>query len=417
VNRAFATALIAAAVLLLDGCALWKLKKDVARLEGLVLIGGHVSRAHEDDAPIVVVLSTSSPAKVADSFVLERSGPYFFVVPEGTYRIAAFVDRNHDFIYQPDVEPAAYYGAPTDVRVAAGAPISRLDVHIGSEPRVRLDFPISVGDLGKRGTRELPTIQLGDIVTLDDSRFSAQNGKLGLWQPVEFLFDVGAGFYFLQPFDPAKVPVLFVHGAGGTPRDWRYLIEHLDRTKFQPWVLYYPSGVDLDLAARGTARWMNTLAVRYKFQRVIIVAHSMGGLVSRATINAMTAGGNGGTLALFISISTPWNGYAAAASGVEHSPVVMPMWTDMAPGSPFLEGMFGTSLPPQCPYYLLFSYAGHSLLLDQANDGVVALSSELALPAQRAAKQVYGFDESHVSILRSAEVSQTLNMLLANAAR
>ncbi len=37
-------------------------------------------------------------------------------------------------------------------------------------------------------------------------------------------------------------------------------------------------------------------------------------------------------------------------------------------------------------------------------------------PAQQAARKVYGFNESHVSILDSAEVSQTLNTLLAGAA-
>jgi len=407
---------LAVAALLLDGCAFRGLRKDVERLEGLGLIGGHVSRASDEDAPIVVVLTTSAPATVVDSFVLDRPGAYFFVVPAGTYQIAAFVDRNRDFVYQPNTEPAAYYGAPTAVPVAAGQKISGRDLHIAAEPRVQLDFPISVGNLGTRGTRELPAIQLGDIVSLDDPRFAAANGERGLWQPVEFLFEVGAGFYFLEPYDPKKTPVLFVHGAGGTPDDWRYLIEHLDRAQFQPWLLYYPSGLDLDDIARGAARWLNTLAARYEFQRVIIVAHSMGGLVSRATIDHLVASGSGGLPALFITISTPWNGYAAAASGAKHSPVVMPMWTDMAPGSPFLQEILRTPLPPECPYYLLFSYAGRALL-EEANDGVVALSSELALPAQRAAKNVYGFDESHMSILRSAEVSQTLNTLLANAVR
>jgi pimeloyl-ACP methyl ester carboxylesterase len=405
-----------AAILLLDGCALWSLRKDMTRFDALGLVGGHVSRVHDDDAPIVAVLTTGAPEKVIDSFVLDRSGAYFFVAPAGTYQIAAFVDRNRDFIYQPDAEPAAYYGAPTAVPVAPGQKVGGLDVHIGADPSTRLNFPVSVSDLGKRGTHVLPAVQIGDIVTLDDARFSPENSKLGLWQPVEFLFDVGAGFYFLEAFDLKKIPVLFVHGAGGTPRDWRYLIEHLDRTKFQPWLLYYPSGFDLDLIARGGARWLNTLAARYEFQHFIIVAHSMGGLVSRATINQLTANGTGGMPAMLITISTPWNGYAAAAAGAEHSPVVMPMWTDMAPGSPFLTEIFHTALPSQCPYYLLFSYGGHSLLLNQANDGTVTVSSELALAAQHAADKVYGFDESHMSILSSAEVSQTLNMLLAAGA-
>lgn len=408
---------ILASTPLLNGCMLRALKKDIARLESLGLVGGHVSRAVDDEAPIIVVLTTSAPPTVLDSFVLARPGSYFFVVPEGTYRIAAFVDRNGDFAYQPEQEPAASYGAPADIRVAAGQKVGGMDVHIESEPGARLDFPISALDLGRRGTRELPPVRLGEIVTLDDPRFSPENGHLGLWQPVEFLFNVGAGFYFLEPYDAKKMPVLFVHGAGGYPNEFRYLIEHLDRTKFQPWLLYYPSGLDLDVIALAATRWIGTLAVRDEFERIAVVAHSLGGLVSRAAINQVAADTGGGKLAAFVSISSPWNGYAAAAQGVEHSPVIMPMWKDMAPGSPFLTGLFRPPLPPQCPYYLLFSYAGHSLLLSEANDGVVPLSSELAPAAQQAATRVYGFNETHNSILNSAEVSQTLNAILAATVR
>jgi pimeloyl-ACP methyl ester carboxylesterase len=399
----------------LDGCALVRSKEDVGRLQALGLIGGHVSVATEADAPVIVVLSASPPAGVIDSVVLNRPGAYFFAVPPGTYQVAAFVDRNRDFTYQPAAEPAAYYGAPTPVAVGRGQKAGAVDIQIPAEPHGGLDLPIAVGNLGRRGAGELPPIQIGDVVTLDDPRFNPKNGEHGLWQPVDFLFTVGAGFYFLEPFSPKKVPVLFVHGAGGTPGDWRYLIEHLDRSTFQPWVVYYPSGMDLDFLARGFARWMSAIAARYELQRFIIVAHSMGGLVSRAAINDMADRPVGAKLVQFVTISSPWNGYGAAASGGEPSPTVVPTWVDMAPGSQFLERMFRTPLPTQCPYYLLFSYGGYAPRLRDANDGVVALSSELALPAQHTAKKVYGFDASHMSILRSAEVSQTLNTLLAGA--
>jgi pimeloyl-ACP methyl ester carboxylesterase len=415
--RAKAGVIIGVAALLLQGCSLWGLRKDVERLNVMGLVGGHVTRTQTDDAPIVVVLTTGAPAHIVDSFVLERPGAYFFVVPAGTYRIAAFSDRRRDLTYVPEVDPAAYYGAPAEVQVAAGQKIGGLDVSLPAAPGVPLDFSVAAADVGKRGTAALPPVRVGEIVALDDPRFAPENGKLGLWQPVEFLFDVGAGFYFLEPFDAKKVPVLFVHGAGGTPRDWTYLIEHLDRKRFQPWLLYYPSGADLGLIARGAARWMNTVTVRYDVKNLIFVAHSMGGLVSRATINQMVAGGNGGLLKLFVSISSPWNGYGAAAAGVEHSPVVMPMWRDMAPGSPFLADLFRTPLPKTCPYYLFFSYRGHSMVLHEANDGVVPVASELAMSAQQAAVKVWGFDESHVSILRSAAVSETLNGVLRGAVR
>lgn len=44
------------------------------------------------------------------------------------------------------------------------------------------------------------------------------------------------------------------------------------------------------------------------------------------------------------------------------------------------------------------------------------LPCELALPAQLSAKKVYGFDESHMTVLTNAEVAHTLNALLDSVA-
>lgn len=413
-NKAVALAL-SAVLAVASGCAMIRLHRDVTRLEGSALLGGHVS-GQPDSAPVIVVLTTGSPPTIVDTYFLPRPGPYFFQVPAGRYRIAAFVDANGDSTYEPATEAAAWYGAPSDVVATGGQRLADLDVHFTRGPGARLDFPISVPRMETRGNKDLPAIALGEQISLDDPRFSAENGKLGLWQPVEFLFKVGGGYFFLQPFDEKKIPVLFVHGAGGEPGYFRDLIAHLDHTRFQPWLIYYPSGLGLDATARGAARWMSVLASRYHFKRLVIVAHSMGGVVARATINDMVANGDGGMVALFVSMSTPWNGHSGAAFGAD-APVVMPMWTDMVPGSPFLQRLFATPLPSGCPFHLMFSYRGRSLREGRANDGVVELSSELAPAAQQAAARVYGFDEDHMSILASREVSQALNGILSGVSR
>jgi pimeloyl-ACP methyl ester carboxylesterase len=414
IRRKTMAAVLGTALVVASGCAMIRLHKDVTRLSGYALLGGHVS-GQPADAPVIVVLTSGSPPTIVDSYYLPRPGPYFFQVPAGQYRIAAFVDANGDATYEPATEAAAWYGAPTDVVAAPGQRLSDLDVRFGG-PGVRLDFPITAVQAGTRSSKDLPAIALGDLIKLDDPRFSEENGKLGLWQPVEFLFKVGGGYFFLQPFDEKKIPVLFVHGAGGEPGYFRDLITHLDQTRFQPWLLYYPSGLGLDATARGAARWMSVLASRYHFKRIVIVAHSMGGVVARATINNMVANGDGGMVALFVSMSTPWNGHSGAAYGAD-APVVMPMWTDMVPDSPFLKNLFATPLPAGCPFHLMFSYRGRSLREGQANDGVVELVSELAPAAQHAAARIYGFNESHMSILASREASDTLNGILAGVSR
>jgi pimeloyl-ACP methyl ester carboxylesterase len=169
---------------------------------------------------------------------------------------------------------------------------------------------------------------------------------------------------------------------------------------------------------RGLVRALGALQVKYGFSRLILVAHSMGGLVTRAALNYTIENvGTGRTVHVpaFVSISTPWNGHSGAAKGVQYSPVVAPSWEDMAPGSSFLTRLSQTALLPECEYSLFFSYRDGGMLSGEANDGTVTVSSELAMPIQRQAARVMGFDENHTSILESREVAVQLNAILDRA--
>jgi hypothetical protein len=55
---------------------------------------------------------------------------------------------------------------------------------------------------------ELRHYQMGQVVSLDDPRFSATNARWGLWVPLEFLPETGAGLYFLQEYARDKTPIL-----------------------------------------------------------------------------------------------------------------------------------------------------------------------------------------------------------------
>ena len=116
-----------------------------------------------------------------------------------------------------------------------------------------------------------------------------------------------------------------------------------------------------------------------------------------------------------VSVLSPWNGHSAAAAGVKYAPVAAPSREDMAPGSPFLIGLPQIALPPECEYTLLFSYRGSATVSGEANDGTVAVSSELSMPIQRQAAHVMGFDESRASILESRDVAAMLNGILTRA--
>jgi pimeloyl-ACP methyl ester carboxylesterase len=392
-----------------------RLERDLSRLADLAVVQGRVSQTPDRLDPLVVVLQGRGPEETVDYYVLARPGPYFFAVPAGSYRIAVFADRNRDLAYQPESEPAVYYGDGAEIALATGQRRDGLDIELDGGRTRPIDLAVGKLTERSRGVSQLPDIHLGTIASLADPRFSPENAQLGLWEPVRFVFEVGAGVYFLEEYDPAKVPVLFVHGALGTPRDFAFLISRLDRSRFQPWLVYYPTALDLAGTARAINRVMVRLYARFEFSRIAVVAHSMGGLVARAALNQAVEDVSGYRLVsvpIFVTISTPWNGQVMAGLGAAHAPVPAPSWISMTPGSPFLRALPKTHLPPETRYHLFFSYRGDSALIGETNDEVVAVSSELPLALQREATTVLGFDEDHQSILRSEEVSDALDRIL-----
>ena len=340
-------------------CMFRGVRRDIEMVGRLGSVRGTVVLDGVGRGDILVVVYAPGASEAADVFTLAAPGKYLFVLPPGTYRIAAFEDVNGDRKFQPDAERAGRYGNPTDIHLGAGENMSGVDIHLGPDIPARVEIPPRLPEAGSRGVKGLPDIQVGTIVSLDDPRFSAENGRFGMWEPVEFMFTVGAGIYFLEECDASRTPILFVHGIGGYPTEFKYLVGKLDRRRFQPWFAYYPSGLDLDRVADGFARWMQVLQVRCGFRRLVVVAHSMGGLVARAFIERVAGDHAAPTINgidTFVSISTPWGGHTAAALGVEHAPEVVPAWRDLVPGCPFLESLMGHPLPPGVRYYLFFGF-------------------------------------------------------------
>jgi len=232
----------------------------------------------------------------------------------------------------------------------------------------------------------------------------------GLWRPFDFLFKGRPGVYFLQPYDSSKMPALFVHGINGSPANFRFLIEHLDRQRFQPWVYYYPSGASLPNVADHLAQTMRKLQVQHDFRSFVVVAHSMGGLVSRGFIQRYRRGGDA-DIPLFVSIATPWDGRKAAATGVKRAPAVVRVWVDMSPGIEYLQSIFSGDLG--VPHYVFFTFRRDGMAFGEASDGAVTLASQLRAEAQQRALRVEGLNETHVGVLESEEMSERLNALLA----
>ena len=393
--------------MLAAGCVFLDVRKQQEKLDAACEVRGSV-RAEDGEHAMVVVLARRAGERwqIADHFVLEQPGRWTFAFGAGTYRLAAFQDRNNDLVYQPG-EPLVYGGR--QLACTSGETFDELALLIPAKGGERLDRSIDVAALQARTPRDQLTATLGqltavgELAALTDARFSQAQAESGLWRPFDFLFDARAGVYFLEPYDARRIPVLFVHGINGTPANFAALAAGLDRRRFQPWVYYYPSGAHLGAVADHLTQTITKLHVRHDFRSLVVVAHSMGGLVARGFILRHQASGARARIPLFMSISTPWSGHKGAAIGVATAPVVVRVWEDMAPGSEYQQSLFAAPLPAGTAHHLVFT----------PNDQTVTRESQLRPEAQRDAARVHGFDDSHMGVLNNTEVAELLNKLLA----
>jgi pimeloyl-ACP methyl ester carboxylesterase len=407
----FASCVVSAA-----GCALIGARSQVARVHDLRIIQGTVSGSEGD--PVVAVAIREPEASVEDFFQLDGDGSYMLLVSPGHMRLAAFRDRNGDLVRQRD-EPAVVLHPERAVEIRERVRYRGFDGILPRTADPSLDLAVDLSNSDLDTEFGLGGPPAGTLARLSDDRFSRANGDKGLWRPADFLVDPGGGVFFLEPFDPDRTPVLFVHGIAGTPKEFQFLIDELDRESFQPWVLHYPSALRLETVADFLHLSLRDLRDRLGFERVFLVAHSMGGLIARAALDEFREAELADAVPLLVSLSTPWSGHAAAAAGVQRSPVVLPAWRDMKPGSAFLNGLMETPLSEEVEFHLFFGFEGHRAFKGTGgtNDGVVAMASQLAAEAQRDAERLWGFPANHTDILRRHDVAEALNAVLARNER
>ena len=391
------------------GCTLIKLNQDVKESLASTILVGHVSTASPGKGPLVVAAYSIDHGKkeIAHYTILHESGEYELMVAPGNYYVFAFWDKNSNLIYDED-EPAGQYGSPKIVSVPPGGVVLQIDFNI-PENGTKIDLPYGF-QISQVRPEKLQSRLAGAIVGLDDELFADENGKKGFWEPTEFYKEFGGNIYFLEKYDPNKIPILFIHGAGGTPAGWKYFVDNIDRTRFQPWFFYYPTGARIKSMSYLLYWKLFNLQIKYKFNEMYITAHSMGGLVARSFL--VDYGQPFPYVKLFISLATPWGGDRMAELGVKQSPAVIPSWIDMQPEGEFITSLYRTKLPETTAFYMFSGHRGGRNPFQSNNDGTISLSSILDLRPQAEAKMNYTFNEDHASIVFSREVLAQYNTII-----
>jgi pimeloyl-ACP methyl ester carboxylesterase len=158
--------------------------------------------------------------------------------------------------------------------------------------RLELYNPLSVQSVAVNGTN----VPLETDLTTPLAYFLSR-ARLDTTGYKAFLFPdsvtTRTGLHTLEPYQPGKIPVVFVHGLFSSPLTWApvyndLLADPMLRKRFQFWSFFYPTGEPYLVAAADLRRDLERLRKDLDPQRkdpaldeMVFVGHSMGGLVSR----------------------------------------------------------------------------------------------------------------------------------------
>ena len=243
--------------------------------------------------------------------------------------------------------------------------------------------------------------QNGQILKIYSEYFSPENAQTGYWNPSSFMKSFGAHIYLTEEYNPRKIPILFIHGTEGTPHNWIYLCMRLDRSRYQPWFFYYPSGIRLQLAAALLNKELGELHKKYGFQKMAVVAHSVGGLTTRSFLNDYVSEGRNAFIKLFVTFATPWSGFGLADASQTLTHKSIPAWIDLGSHSDFIKTTLEAKLPAHVRHYNLYG-KNDALAGNKATD-------ERALAC---ATKSFGFNCTHDSILSDRKAFAQFNAIL-----
>src|SRR4029079_1072973 len=167
-----------------------------------------------------------------------------------------------------------------------------------------LDFKRNDATLALRRPFRQPTAAVEGKIRPLAADFSA---PVGYYQPPPNLLLVSlmamlrssqymdkTGLYFLQPYDPDRIPLVLLHAFFSPRFDWVQTINGLQadpeiRKHYQFWVFGYPTGNPLLYSALRLREELARVDKAYPNHKdYVLVGHSMGGLLSQAQVTSIT---------------------------------------------------------------------------------------------------------------------------------
>lgn len=192
-------------------------------------------------------------------------------------------------------------------RVPAGAPPLRYESPRGFRVPVTavLEFKRGntpgnfVASVHLINPRALPKVRLGEkrfVLAADFTAPMASYGRIdSLW--ANFIGMIRgrnargqSGLVFLEPYDPRRIPVVFVHGLLSSAAAWQNVANSLIRDPeirrdYEFWVFEYPTGTPIGLSSLYLREDLAAVQAQYQSDKgIVLIGHSMGGLLSRMQV-------------------------------------------------------------------------------------------------------------------------------------
>lgn len=158
--------------------------------------------------------------------------------------------------------------------------------------RLELYDPLRIQAIEVRGLRVPLESDMTTPMAYNLSRSELKGDWLdGFLRPAKV--EEQTGIYMLEPYNPSKIPVIFVHGLLSSPLTWAPMFNDLTaeldlRSRYQFWFYFYPtaspylvSAADLRWRLASLRRQVDPEGTDPNFGRMVLVGHSMGGLVSK----------------------------------------------------------------------------------------------------------------------------------------
>ena len=200
----------------------------------------------------------------------------------------------------PVIEPceihfpkSLYRSASAVLRPGSGPdePIAVLELH----------DPVREPDFHWQADSQAPRLPLAYDMTVPLARqFHVANlnllGALGVLYPSQY--NGRTGLYMVDPYEPGKIPIVFVHGLMSSPEGWSNAMNDLRgdpelRKHYQFWMFFYSTGNPILASAARFRKSLNDVREQLDpqrqdpaFDRMVLIGHSMGGLLSRVSISS-----------------------------------------------------------------------------------------------------------------------------------